>query len=124
MGDQITCMSDRPSTWLRAPAPARFVRKQSKDEKKNTSSGLSSDKMQVDCASSIPATVEIDADLWTFANTRNSIGRTHTLSTQSKFYLAHRQYVAEALTKADMVPTTNGDSCNALWDGFLRVLSV
>jgi hypothetical protein len=125
--DQIVCMSGRPSTWLRAPAPVRFVRKQNKEEVQGQlrSSNISSAEMGIECVSRISATVEIDPEVWTFANTRNSMGRTHTLSTQSKFYLAHRQYVAVELTKADMVPTpAAGDTCNELWDGFLRVLSV
>ena len=119
-------VQDQPSTWLRAPAPARFVRKQSKTDIKGQerSSNVTSAVTQIDCASNMPATVEIDADLWNFANHRNSLGRAHTLSIQSKYYLAHRQHVAEELTKADMAPATQVDSCNELWDGFLRVLSV
>jgi hypothetical protein len=123
--DQIQ-QSDRPSTWLRAPAPARFVRKQNKPGAKEQprSSNDSSEIVKLGSDSSTSATVEIDAEVWTFANNRNSTGRAHALSTQSKYYLAHRQHVAGELTKADAVATTQGESCDELWDGFLRVLSV
>ncbi len=124
--DQIQQMSDRPSTWLRAPAPARFVRKQKKTGAKEQprSSNDSSGIVKLDRDSRTSATVEIDAELWNFSNSRNSTGRAHALSTQSKYYLAHRQHVAGELTKADAVATTQGESCDELWDGFLRVLSV
>ena len=122
--NQIANMTDRPSTWLRAPAPARFVRKQNKAEIKGHPRSSNVADMEIDTLSNISATVEIDADVWTFANNRNSTGRTHTLSTQSKYYLAHRQHVAGELTKVDLAPATLGDSSDELWDGFLRMLSV
>jgi hypothetical protein len=121
--DQFVHTSDQPSTWLRAPTPARFVRKQNKEGKKGQPD-VSSKNTHIHRESSISATVEIDADVWTFANNPNSPGRAHKSSTQSKYYLAHRQHVAEELTKAETVPTTRVESSNELWDGFLRVLSV
>jgi hypothetical protein len=80
--------------------------------------------MNIECDSNISAMVEIDSDVWTFAINRNSTIRAHTLSTQSKYYLAHRQHVAEELTKDDMVPAIQSDSCDELWNGFLLELSV
>ena len=114
--DQI---ADRPSTWLRAPAPARFVRKQNRVE----SSSVSQENMDLACESNTSATAEIDDDIWTFANRRNSTLRAHTTSTQSKYYLAHRQHVAGELTEAETVQTAPDSSCDALWDGLLRALS-
>ncbi len=72
----------------------------------------------------ISDTTEINAVMWTFANNRNSTGRAYTISTQSKYYLAHRQHVAEDLIMSDSVPDILGDTCNKLWDGFLLDLSV
>ena len=120
--DQFTPMSDRPSTWFRAPAPARFVRKQNRVDIK--SPNVSWENMDIACESNTSASVEIDVDIWTFANSRNSTGRAHSMSTQSKYYLAHRQHVAGELTKSETVQTAADNSSSELWDGFLRVLSV
>jgi hypothetical protein len=127
--DQIAHMSDRPSTWLRAPAPSRFVRKQNKVDLKSPS--MASEDIEQACdpntsatVDNTSATVDIDAEMWTFAKNRNSTGRAHTLSTQSQYYLAHRQHVAGELTKAETVSPSPSDLCSELWDGFLRVLSV
>ena len=120
--DQIAPTADRPITWIRAPAPARFVRKQNRVDIK--SSSVSPENMDIACESNTSATVEIDDDIWTFANRRNSTLRAHTLSTQSKYYLAHRHHVAGELTEAETVQTAPDSSCDALWDGLLRTLSV
>lgn len=123
--DQILGTPVQASTWLRAPAPARFVRKQSKVENKGHCGTLpqSSEQPPADCVSIIPISVEIDADQWTFTNDRISTIQMHTLSTQSKYYIAHRQYVAEQLTKTETRLANEADSYNELWDGFLRELS-
>ena len=128
LADRIAHMSDQPSTWLRAPAPARFVRKQNKETtirgQPNTSNHVSSVDMKIDSVSNTSATIEIDADLWSFAYNGNSTGRAHTLSTQSMYYRAHRQHVAEELTKNDILPAALEHTCDELWDGFLRELSI
>ncbi len=123
--DQIAHMSVRPSAWLRAPAPIRFVREQKADIKEqHILSNVSSKNMKTDCDSNI-TTVEIDRAVWAFAINGNFTGRAHMLSTQSKYYLAHHHHVAGELTKAETVPwTTRGESCNELWDEFFLVLSV
>jgi hypothetical protein len=119
-------MSDRHSTWLRVPDPARFVCKQNKAEAKsqNRFPNMFSKGTKIKCDSSISAVVEIDADVWTFADNRNSTGPAQGLSTYSRYYLAHRQHVAGELSKGDMVQATKTDLSDALWDGFLRELSV
>jgi hypothetical protein len=122
LGNQADLEESQPSTWLRAPAPARFVRKQNKEASRTANA--SSEDMKIDYASNISATIEIDPDIWSFSINRNSTGRVHALSTQSKYYLAHRQHVAGELTKADTASSTQDDACNVTWDGFLRVLSV
>ncbi len=84
-------MSDRHSTWLRVPDPARFVCKRDKAEAKaqNRFPNMLSKGTKIDCDSSISAVVEIDADVWTFADNRNSTGPAQGLSTYSRCTILH-----------------------------------
>jgi hypothetical protein len=128
--DQIVQVSERSSTWILAPEPVRFMRKQNRAErfleitKLSPMSSFMSAGTEIENMSNNSATAEIDSGVWNFANNRNLIERTHTLSSRTKYYQAHRQHVAEELIKSDTVPTMLGDSCSKLWDGLLLELSM
>jgi hypothetical protein len=113
-----TCISNQTNSWLRAPAPARFTRKQGKV---GAAAGHPENSENIKVSASEYEPVHVDVDLWTFDIQRNTYHR----STGSKYYTAHRQYVAKELTKTDAASCTNlNDDDTEYWDEFLRFLSV
>jgi hypothetical protein len=111
-------MSDQGSTTIRpplAPAPVKFVRKHSKAEAQQTAN--SNSKEVTDSAEHV---AETNDGIW------GGPDYPYKESTESKYYTAHRQHVAEQLKTSYFPSITHDDSDpeNDLWDGLLRILSL
>lgn len=124
--DQVRSWS---CNYPRAPPPARFVRKQKKVQTaqgKQERPANSNPPKIMDIVENVPATVEIDADLWTCSgNGTSGTGSLYKRSIESKYYIALRQYVAEVLTKSEHTSfVENNYIDNDSWDVLLRVMSV
>jgi hypothetical protein len=89
-----------------APAPTRFVRKQKKDCAKsfvNRAGSLTSHR---------PVIEDVGGDTCEFASSANAKSLT------SKYYVAHRQYVAELLVSPDPLL----EKCLEMWDEHMEAL--
>jgi hypothetical protein len=122
--DQVV---DCSTSWLRAPAPAKFLRRQIRAEtslRQHRQPEISKNNKATVSVGNTADNVDIDADLWTFSNNQNSVGSCKR-STESKYYIAHRQYVSKELTNSEIKFCLNDDNAEPeIWDGFLRALSV
>jgi hypothetical protein len=131
--DQIETLPNRSSSWIRAPAPVKFVRRQGKVEiaqgQRGQTENLEPDKVK---ASEENISNNINFDLSTdkcnSGKQRNAqliFFGSSKRGTESKYYKAHRLNVAEELKKSEYESSNNYNNAdNDTWDGVMRVLSV